>query len=464
VDLAGYSSPYTGSTSSGGNVHRPTCDTYDYAKDLIFTLDVPPGATIWFKQTSNEYDSMHELRYGGDCPGHVLVQCVDDPDTTPVHWTNTLTSAQPVYYVQSGFATAEGTFTLEWWFGSDGEAFLYTPVPATATLSDARMCTGVHDSDSSFQNWGFATRSECSAWCNGWDDCKGFSWGVPAPIPSPSPPPNLIDRRRTLLAHQPNGRCYLSSFDITTSSVESFSYTQAGCYTKGAPDPSIDSDFRNGIMRAAMAGDTSELAVAIADPEQDINLMDNTTLGYNALMLAAQYDHQDVARMLLDAGADTSLLTSTSGGGVVIDSNNENNNWSNVMVAAWYGDQEIVSMFLDASMEHLNTPCDNKQMTPLHGAVSQHHCNTAAILIAAGANLNALDYNGQTPLHYAAKDGSYKCLMMLMNAGVNASIVDDMGNTAYTLAEAGDHQDIMAALSIGGYLLQFVAKLFKLGA
>jgi hypothetical protein len=53
---------------------------------------------------------------------------------------------------------------------------------------------------------------------------------------------------------------------------------------------------------------------------------------------------------------------------------------------------------------------------------------------------------------------------MLMNAGVNASIVDDMGNTAYTLAEAGDHQDIMAALSIGGYLLQFVAKLFKLGA
>jgi hypothetical protein len=107
------------------------------------------------------------------------------------------------------------------------------------------------------------------------------------------------------------------------------------------PDPSIDSDNRNGIMRAAMAGDTTELAVAIADPVQNINLMDNTTLGYNALMLAAQYDHQDVARMLLDAGADTSLLTSTSGGGVVIDSNNENNNWSNVMVAAWYGDQEV---------------------------------------------------------------------------------------------------------------------------
>jgi ankyrin repeat protein len=113
----------------------------------------------------------------------------------------------------------------------------------------------------------------------------------------------------------------------------------------------VDSDKRNGIMRAAIAGDTTELAVALADPVQNIDLMDNTTLGYNALMLAAQYDHQDVARMLLDAGADTSLLTSTNV--AIIDSVSEkagdaeaatlgeNNNWSNVMVAAWYGDQEV---------------------------------------------------------------------------------------------------------------------------
>jgi hypothetical protein len=64
-----------------------------------------------------------------------------------------------------------------------------------------------------------------------------------------------------------------------------------------------------------------------------IDLMDNTTWGYNALMLAAQYDHQDVARMLIDAGADTSLLTSTDGV--------EENNWSNIMVAAWRGDDEV---------------------------------------------------------------------------------------------------------------------------
>ena len=95
----------------------------------------------------------------------------------------------------------------------------------------------------------------------------------------------------------------------------------------------MDKDNRNGIMRAAVSGDTTSLAVALADPRQNIDHMDSTKFGYNALMLAAQHDHQDVARMLLDAGADTGLLTSTDV--------EEENSWSNVMVAAWYGDQEV---------------------------------------------------------------------------------------------------------------------------
>ena len=46
-----------------------------------------------------------------------------------------------------------------------------------------------------------------------------------------------------------------------------------------------------------------------------------------------------------------------------------------------------------------------------------------------------------------------------MHAGADASIEDDMGSTAYTLAQAGDHHDIMSALSISGYLLRSVARL-----
>jgi hypothetical protein len=135
VDLTDYSSPVTGTTSSASNVFNPSCGAGSYgANDIIFTLSVPPGATIWFEQSSNDYDSVHELRYGGACPGSNYVECVDDPDLTAVSWTNTASSAQPVYYVQSGYYTSEGNFTLTWAFASAGESRVpcRSPVRASA--------------------------------------------------------------------------------------------------------------------------------------------------------------------------------------------------------------------------------------------------------------------------------------------------------------------------------------------
>jgi hypothetical protein len=88
----------------------------------VYTYLVPPGATIRINQTSNDYDSLHELRYGGVCPGSTSVTCVDDPDLTAVSWTNTGSSAQPVFYVQSGFGGDEGSFTLSWAIDYPGES------------------------------------------------------------------------------------------------------------------------------------------------------------------------------------------------------------------------------------------------------------------------------------------------------------------------------------------------------
>jgi ankyrin repeat protein len=77
----------------------------------------------------------------------------------------------------------------------------------------------------------------------------------------------------------------------------------------------------------------SALTTALNDPQQDIDRMDRTQRGYNALMLAAQHDHPEVAKKLIDRGADTSLRTSSS-----VETKND---WSNVMVAAWYGSDKV---------------------------------------------------------------------------------------------------------------------------
>ena len=116
IDLSSISSPYT-STTVGAADSDPT----NSAPDLIFTYWLQPGYNITLQQTSNDYDSYHILRYGGSCPGNTTVESVDDPDYTPVSWSNTLGTPQQVYYTQSGYANQSGGFTLSWSVISTGK-------------------------------------------------------------------------------------------------------------------------------------------------------------------------------------------------------------------------------------------------------------------------------------------------------------------------------------------------------
>ena len=120
----------------------------------------------------------------------------------------------------------------------------YTPVPASATLPDRRMCTGYSGYAQSS-----STLAQCRASCDSSSGCAGFSWGLNVssspspPPPSPSPPPQIIDRRRTLLAHDEPavanviGSCYLMTSTPTSSSDAYFYFTSAGCYAKSARLP-----------------------------------------------------------------------------------------------------------------------------------------------------------------------------------------------------------------------------------
>ena len=104
----------------------------------------------------------------------------------------------------------------------------YTPVPASAVLTDARMCVDGYDGSGSYE-----TLAQCRASCDSTSGCAGFSWGVE----------DVVDRRRTLLAHDEpavdgvTGLCYLmSSTPSDSGSSLDFPYT-AGCYAKGARLP-----------------------------------------------------------------------------------------------------------------------------------------------------------------------------------------------------------------------------------
>jgi ankyrin repeat protein len=99
--------------------------------------------------------------------------------------------------------------------------------------------------------------------------------------------------------------------------------------------------------------------------------------------------------------------------------------------AAIYGNVEIARMLIDAGADlNLQT---NGGRTPLHRAAYYGNVEIARILIDARANLDLQDEDGETPLHGAASWGEVEITRMLIDAGARKDIPNNSDRLPYDL-------------------------------
>jgi hypothetical protein len=118
VDLTGLTSPLTDTLVGRGDTETLSCASGNVGGDgpeRLFSLDVAPGMLVRIGMPSNTFDSRHELRWGGDCPGNNPVECLDDPDDYFMEWVNQEADVQTVYFQVGAYReTGDMTFTLSW--------------------------------------------------------------------------------------------------------------------------------------------------------------------------------------------------------------------------------------------------------------------------------------------------------------------------------------------------------------
>ncbi len=84
---------------------------------------------------------------------------------------------------------------------------------------------------------------------------------------------------------------------------------------------------------------------------------------------------------------------------------------------------------------------------PIHSAVAGGHDDVVAVLVAAGADVNATQRHGWTPLHGAAQNGSPASVERLLAAGADPAARNDDGVSALELARQAGHEAIAARLA-----------------
>jgi ankyrin repeat protein len=165
----------------------------------------------------------------------------------------------------------------------------------------------------------------------------------------------------------------------------------------------------------------------------DVNPPDDRHLG--PLNVAVIEEHLDVARLLLEHGADPNRIFVS---------------WTLLHHVSYNGKSDVIQLLLDhgANVDCISTDFDE---TPLHLASESGHVKAMQQLLEYGADVNFRRDDCCTPLHRASREGSHEGVSLLVRHGANVNDKDNNGWTPLHLVVlfSGDLETTRALLECG---------------
>ncbi len=116
-------------------------------------------------------------------------------------------------------------------------------------------------------------------------------------------------------------------------------------------------------------------------------------------------------------------------------------------LAAFFGGPDVARVLLDAGADPNARSANEMQVMPLHSAVAGGFTDVALMLIERGADVDVRQRHGWTPLHGAAQHDDGSVVDALLAAGADATARLDDGSTAADLATAKGHHAIADRLT-----------------
>ena len=114
--------------------------------------------------------------------------------------------------------------------------------------------------------------------------------------------------------------------------------------------------------------------------------------------------------------------------------------WAPLHFAAYAGNLEVAKLLLDHGAD-INRRANTKfRNTPLQVSLLTGQEEMAALLVARGADVRIEQAEGFTALHEAAQIGSEKVITLLLDAGADPNSPGNDGRTPLAMARKGGHE------------------------
>ncbi len=213
----------------------------------------------------------------------------------------------------------------------------------------------------------------------------------------------------------------------------------------------------NALLAAVTAGDRQRVA-DLLDERPDLAGATSPD-GVPVVRLAIYYGQAAIAALLADArgeeleiwdGAALGRLAvvqaAHEGWGEFIVNEYSRDGYTPLQLACFFG-HEDVARYLVGNGARIDAVSKNGMaIQPLHAAAAGGHTAIVQLLLAAGADPNAVQQDSFRPLHAAAQNGNAELARLLLAHGADPALTDALGRAPRDLAAQGGFDDVAGML------------------
>lgn len=221
-------------------------------------------------------------------------------------------------------------------------------------------------------------------------------------------------------------------------------------------------DVKN-FQESVKKGDLGAVRAALS---QDPALLDATNdAGQSAFLLAMYYRQRETADYLLSLGpkldvfnacvaGDTKRVMEEVGSNPAVLQAQSSDGWTPLHLAAFFGQVELAKALIDAGANVDARSSNAMKNTPLHAAAAGAQTALVELLLKRGADPNATQEGGWTALHSAAQAGNREMVEVLLANGAHVNARAANNQSPLDLALSKGQQDVASLLEELGAKLQ----------